>query len=164
MSYQCEVCGQTHDGLPDVGFQWPDPYFGVPESEREGRIRASTDLCVIDDEDYFIRGTILIPLRDQDYSFGIGVWVSQKRENFEAYVENFDSSSIGPFFGWLSNRLPYYEQDTWALKTMARFQGKNQRPLIDIEPSDHPLYADYSRGITLDQAWQYVHWNGHEPF
>jgi len=160
MSYQCKICGATHDGLPDIGCQWPDPYFGIPVSERAQRIRSTTDTCVIDDEDYFVRGVILIPVHGESENFGLGVWVSQKRENFEAYLENFDSPSIGPFFGWLSNRLSFYERDTWALKTMAIFQGNNQRPLIKIEPSDHPLYADCSKGITLDRAWQYVHWKG----
>jgi hypothetical protein len=158
MSYQCAICGELHDGLPDIGFEWPDPYFGVPEAERVARVRGTVDTCIIDDEDHYIRGVILIPVHGGGNHFGLGVWVSQKRENFETYVENFDSIDIGPFFGWLSNRIPFYEQDTWALKTMARFQGGKQRPLIELEPSDHPLYRDYSEGITPDRAWQYVHW------
>ena len=158
MSYQCGICGETHDELPDIGFRWPDPYFGVPEGERESRVHGTVDTCVIDNEDYFIRGVILIPVIGEGDAFGIGVWVSQKRENFETYLENFDSPDIGPFFGWLSNRIPFYEQDTWALNTMARFQGNSQRPLIDVEPSDHPLYSDYFKGITFDRAWQYAHW------
>jgi hypothetical protein len=146
MSFQCQICGAAHEGLPDIGFKWPDPYFGVPEAERSARIRGTSNICVIDDEDFFIRGVILIPILGQESVFGLGVWVSQKRENFETYMENFDSAEIGPFFGWLSNRIRFYDRDTWALKTMARFQGQNQRPLIEVEPSDHPLYRDFSEG------------------
>ena len=158
MTYQCAICGETHDGVPDIGFKWPDPYFGIPEAEREARIQGTADTCVIDAEDFFIRGVILIPVHDHDTDFGLGVWVSQKRENFEAYLEDFDSPDIGPFFGWLSNRIPFYAQDTWALKTMARFQGNNQRPVIEVEPAEHPLYSDCANGISLERAWQYVHW------
>ena len=157
MSYQCQTCGKTHEGIPDIGFEWPDPYFGVPEAERAKRIWSSQDACVIDDEDFFIRGVILIPIHGEGEALGLGVWVSQKRENFETYMKNYDTPDIGPFFGWLSNRLPFYERDTLALKTMAHFQGNKKRPLIDIEPSDHQLYVDYSGGITLDRAWQLVH-------
>jgi hypothetical protein len=149
-----------HEGLPDIGFRWPDPYFVVPEPERATRVWGTADACVIDNEDFFIRGVILIPIRDEPLKFGIGVWVSQKRENFETYMKHYDTPSIGPFFGWLSNRLPFYERDTWALKTMARFQGSGKRPLIDLEPSDHPLCVDYSSGITLDRAWSFVHSKG----
>lgn len=157
MAYRCTTCGKAHDGLPDLGYRWPDPYFGIPESERAQRIRGTTDICSIDDEDFFIRGIILMPIRDSDDAFGLGVWVSQKRENFQAYLQNFDSADIGPFFGWLCNRIPFYDEDTWALKTMAHFQGNHQRPLIKPEPSDHPLYRDFAEGITLDRAWAIVH-------
>src|SRR5689334_4914053 len=105
MAYQCRTCGAVHEGMPDIGFQWPDPYFDVPESERSDRIWGSPDACVIDDEDFFIRGVILIPIRDTEEQLGLGVWVSQKRENFETYMNNYDTPKIGPFFGWLSNRL-----------------------------------------------------------
>jgi hypothetical protein len=114
-------------------------------------------VCAIDDEHFFIRGVILVPILGGDERLGLGVWVSQKRENFLTYLDNFDTPDIGPFFGWLSNRISYYERDTFLLKTMAHFQGNNKRPLIELQPSDHPLYLDYSNGISLDKAWSIVH-------
>jgi hypothetical protein len=36
-------------------------------------------------------------------------------------------------------------------------QGGGKRPLIEPEPSEHPLYLDYSRGISLDRAWEIAH-------
>lgn len=110
MAYQCATCGEMHEGIPDVGFEWPDPYFGVPGSERERRIHGTTDTCVIDDENFFIRGVLVIPIRGENTDLGLGVWVSQKRENFEKYLANFDTPDIGPFFGWLCNRIPCYEK------------------------------------------------------
>lgn len=152
MSYRCETCGKTHDDLPDLAFRWPDPYFGIPEPERAARIKGTADLCSIDSEDYFIRGVILLPIKEHKRSVGLGVWVSQKKENFQTYVDNYDSADIGPFFGWLSNRIPFYQPDTWLLKTMAYFQGPGKRPHIAIEPSDHPLYIDYSQGVSFERA------------
>src|SRR5512145_2137938 len=43
--YRCATCGKEHDDLPDLGFRWPDPYFGVPEAERPTRIQATADTC-----------------------------------------------------------------------------------------------------------------------
>ena len=146
--------------MPDVAFRWPDPYFGVPECERSERIRGDSDACVIDEEAFYIRGVILIPIVDTADHFGIGVWVSQKRENFLTYMENYDTPDIGPFFGWLSNSIPPYVPDTWAMKTVAHFQGNNQRPLVEPEPSDHPLYKDYSQGVTIERAWSIAHARG----
>src|SRR5262245_33966975 len=99
MSYQCETCGAVHEGIPDIGLRWPDPYFGIPESERAARVWGSVDVCVIDDEDFFIRGVILLPIHATAEHLGLGVWVSQKRENFEIYMKNYDTPAIGPFFG-----------------------------------------------------------------
>jgi hypothetical protein len=157
MAYRCATCGGLHEGLPDVGYRWPDPYFDVPESERSSRVRGNSDVCAIDDRDFFIRGVVLIPIKATLDHFGVGVWVSQKRENFATYLENLDTPDIGPFFGWLSNSLPFYETSTWALKTRAIFQGKKQRPLIEIAPSEHPLYTDFSAGVSIERAWQMYH-------
>lgn len=157
MPYRCDTCGQTHDGVPDLGFRWPDPYFSIPEAERGSRVNGTPDTCVIDDDAFYIRGVILIPIVDTDKHFGLGVWVSQKAENFRTYLDHYDSAEIGPFFGWLSNSVPFYQPSTWAMKTRVHFQGGTKRPLIELAPCDHPLYLDYSRGLTLDRAWRVAH-------
>ena len=100
---------------------------------------------------------LLIPVEDYVHDFGLGVWLSQSRESFETYMENYDSAGIGPFFGWFSNSLPFYEEETLSLKAKAHFQGDNQRPLVELEPVDHPLVKDHKQGISLEQAWKYVH-------
>jgi hypothetical protein len=156
MSFRCATCDEEHEGLPQIGFEFPDPYFDVPENERGERVEVSSDMCRVDD-DYFIRGVIEIHVHDHDEPFGFGVWVSQKKENFETYADNFDSDKIGPFFGWLSTTLTCYEEDSFGLKTMAHFRGKGIRPYIEVEPTNHPLALDQQNGITLNRAWKLVH-------
>lgn len=163
MTYRCAICGQIHDDLPDLAFTWPDHYFAIPENERHDRIQGTADICRID-EYCFIRGIILIPVSDYEQDYGIGVWVSQKPENFQTYIDNFDTDAIGPFFGWLSNEIPFYEESTLNLKTRAHFQGNNQRPVIEPAPAEHRLFSDYSQGITLEKAFEYSHsYTAHEP-
>ncbi len=65
-----------------------------------------------------------MPTKETSDHFGLGVWVSQKRENFITYMENYDTADIGPFSGWMSNSISFYEVDTWAIKTMAHFQAE----------------------------------------
>ena len=156
MGYRCETCGELHDDLPDYGFAWPDYYFGVPEEEREQRISGTADTCRID-EHCFIRGVICVPITAEDKDFGLGVWVSQKPDNFQKYLDNPDSADIGPFFGWLSNRIPFYEEDTLNLQTRAVFQGRGQRPTIELAECEHQLYDDWSNGISLQQVLRMIH-------
>jgi hypothetical protein len=157
MSYRCATCGKVHDDLPDIGSNRPDQWWGVAEDERDKRIKLTSDTCVIDEQDYFIRGVIEIPIHDYPRTFGFGAWVSQKKENFMKYLDNWDSDNIGPFFGWLCTRITYYAEDTRSLKTMVHFRTGNSRPTIELEPTDHPLAIDQSEGISLDKAWEIVH-------
>jgi len=152
VSNRCATCGKIHGDLPDIGSDRPDHWWGIPEAERSSRIKLTSDTCVIDDQDYFIRGVLEIPVHDYPRNFAFGVWVSQKKQNFLKYVEYPDSKEIGPFFGWLCTRIRYYKVDTLLLKTMAHFRGEGLRPSIVLEPSDHPLALDQQNGITLDKA------------
>ena len=160
MSYQCHVCGEEHDDLPDIGADYPDPWLAIPAADRARRAKINSDLCIIDDKDHFIRAVLSIPLIDAPgENFSFGVWVSQAPHNFKTYVEHFeDSSGIGPFFGWLCTRIAYYELSTAGLKTMAHFQGGTQRPTIELEPTDHPLAFDQRNGISTAKAWDIVHY------
>jgi hypothetical protein len=161
MSYRCSVCGRDHDDMPDLGSDRPDMWWNVPQEERDRRIVLSADTCVIDSRDHFIRGVIEIPVRQQSRPFGIGVWVSQRRENFLTYLRSPGSDRIGPFFGWLCTRISYYAEDTLLLKTLAHFRGGTLRPRIELEPTDHPLAVAQREGITIEEAWRIIHHYGH---
>ena len=157
MTYRCSTCGESHDDLPDMGADRPDHWWNVPAEERDQRIELTSDTCIIDDEHFFVRGVIEIPVHDYSRRFGIGAWVSQKRENFFVYQDNLDSSEIGPFFGWLCTRVAFYEKDTLNLKTMVHFKGRGLRPSIGLEETNHPLSLDQHHGILLARAWEIVH-------
>lgn len=157
MTYICSCCGKVHDDLPDLSFDRPTYASDVPKEEFVNRVKLNEDLCILDGEHYFIRGVIKIPIHNQEETLGFGVWVSQKKENFETYLKNYDTSEIGPFFGWLSNEFIFGGVPTINLKTMAYFQGNGQRPLIELDESDHPLYIAQKNGISLDEAWKIAH-------
>ena len=157
MTYKCSVCGATHDDLPDVAHDKPYYWYTVPAEQRSLRASLTEDTCVIDDEDYFIRGVIYIPVHDYHRDFAFGSWVSQKKENFYEYLRHPDSNQIGPFFGWLSSEISFYQESTLNLKTMAHFIGGDKRPTIELEPSDHPLSVDQHEGISLSRAYEIVH-------
>ena len=156
MSYTCATCGEEHDELPAIGVS--APFHWSADYELDTNSLLTSDLCIIEARDYFIRGVIQIPIHNSDQTFDWGVWVSQKKENFELYRKHFDEGvQIGPFLGWLSTKINYYADDTINLKTMAHFSTNGTRPLIKLEPSDHPLAVQQRDGITLEEAWRIVH-------
>jgi hypothetical protein len=156
-TFRCAVCGGTHDELPAIGSSEPYYYLTVPEAERSVRTMLTSDTCVIDNQDFFIRGVIEIPILNSSGTFDFGVWVSLAQMNFHTYLANFHSDEIGPFFGWHSTEIDFYPRSTLSLKTQVHFRNDGIRPLIVLEPTDHPLARDATDGITLDRAWEIVH-------
>ena len=154
----CECCGEEHTGLPDYGFDAQIYYHEVPAEEREARCRLSDDFFVLDDSYYFVRSVLLIPIKQISESFGWGLWTSLSKQNFQRYQELWDAESPGdegPYFGWLSNKLPLYP-DTMNLKVAVHLQDRGNRPLLELEPTAHPLAIDQREGITQERAKEIV--------
>jgi hypothetical protein len=120
MRFTCSTCGRVHEGLPDISFDAPIYYARVPEGERASRSTLSSDLCVIDSSDFFARGVLEIPIKEAEDVFG---W--------------------GPWFGWLSNRLPGYP-DTLNLRTHLHLRASGWRSFS--RSSDHGCMR--ARAIT----------------
>jgi hypothetical protein len=149
--YTCATCGEEHEGLPDLAFDSPFYFATVPESERTKRAVLTSDTCVIDGEDFFVRVCLPIPIQGTQAEFVWGVWVSLSEVNFRRYMEMYrldPPESEGPYFGWLSNRLPGYPE-TLSLKTHVHLQKSGRRPRIELEPTDHLLAIHQREGIEL---------------
>src|SRR5258708_11551929 len=54
---------------------------------RSGVNFLSEDFCVLEDEHFFVRGVLLIPIIGTGTSLGYGVWSTLSRANFQIYLE-----------------------------------------------------------------------------
>lgn len=154
LSFTCSCCGELHEGLPDYAFVAPAYYDGRPDADRQETSFLDEDLCSIDGESFFIRAVLLVPVVGTDEQFGWGVWTSLSEANFKRYIELFDEADVsgeGPYFGWLSNQLPHYP-DTLSLKVDVLLQNDRQRPLLSLQPDDHPLVIDQRDGMSWERA------------
>ncbi|WP_114947733.1 DUF2199 domain-containing protein [Microvirga calopogonii] len=163
--FKCATCGEWHDGMPSFGADAPLYYYAIPEPDREDRCRLSTDTCVIDDEFFFIRGCIEIPVIGAVDPYVWGVWVSLSRKSFDEFVSIFDApdrSKFGPYFGWLSNSFLVYPESQ-NLKTNVHIREPGSRPFIELEPTDHPLAVEQRTGITVERVSEIYAAYMHEP-
>ena len=150
--FTCATCGEVHEGSPSFSYKWPHHYEVLNDDDRNEIAKISDDLCVINDEDHFIRVILEIPIHGYIDGFMWGVWVSVSEENFWKYHENFDSKEYeDTYFGWFCNVLPYYPE-TLHLKTNAHIKPGSQRPSLDLELTDHPLTIDFNNGISWERA------------
>ena len=159
-TWTCSRCSQVHEGLPlSWAFDAPIYWHWLGEAKRRTRGFCDGDFCFMTDAAgepaRFVRGTIEIPIVDAadpaEDSFVIGVWASLSERSFDEVgrAQQADGADAGPWFGWLSNRIPVYP-DTLNLQTQVRHR-QGLRPLVEIKPSDHPLAQDAS-GITVARA------------
>jgi hypothetical protein len=154
IEFTCSTCGQRHEGIPTFGWDHPIQVLDIPEEEREQRVALGTDDCIIDNEHFFVRGCLEIPVTGHDEPFTWGVWVSLSQENYERLRELFNSNerqNEPAYFGWLCAVLPGYP-DTLFLKTLVHLRPKPNRPFIELEPTDHPLSIEQRKGITMERV------------
>ena len=169
-SWICPCCGESHRGLFDVALDRPasceSDQQAIPNSELGSSDNILTeDFCVVDGEHFFVRCVLLLPIAGAPESnFGWGVWSSLSRANFDLYVESFDNdkrSDLGPWFGYFSNHLRGYP-DTFLLECIVQPQNDRQRPLIELEPTDHPLSLEQQHGITFEHILEIYAEYGHD--
>ena len=98
-----------------------------------------------------------MPIFGEPEPFIWGVWVSLSRKNFEPFLQLYPQkvrSHAGPFFGWLSASLEG-DPETENLKAIVHLRDDGRRPLVELEPTDHPLAVEQRSGISVDASARY---------
>ena len=152
--FRCAECEEWHEGMPSFGASAPSYYYSIPETEREERCLLTSETCIVDDEFFFVRGCIEIPVIGTTEPYTWGAWVSLSNKSFDEFVSTFDApnrSELGPYFGWLSTEFRVYPSPQ-NLKTHVHIREPGLRPLIELEPTDHPLAIEQRAGITVERV------------
>jgi hypothetical protein len=158
-AWTCGCCGKQFDTLP-LDIAWPAPlyWYTIPEDERARRADLTEDLCAIDNEDFFVRGVLEIPVIGLDEKFCWGVWSSVSRASVNRIIALWEEPMVEnepPCPGWLSSAITIYP-DTWHLKTLAHLRGVALRPRIELMEADHPLYREQQEGITVERVLEII--------
>jgi hypothetical protein len=167
MSYQCRCCGERHDGLP-MSYGTAAPAYWSPSLADDESSMLDEEHCIIQVEHFFIRGRLVIPVTGtaSGTEFDWGVWVSLSRDNFARSLSLWTApgrEQEPPYFGWLSTALPLYQPSTLGLKAHVHTQVVGKRPLVALEPTDHPLAVEQRTGITLARVQEIAETLLHPP-
>ncbi|MFI9812454.1 DUF2199 domain-containing protein [Saccharothrix variisporea] len=153
-SYLCSCCDRLHPG-PPFGYGAPAPAFWHDGLADDPDSILAEEQCVIGGEHHFVRARLVLPVVDADEDFEWGVWVSLSPANAARAAQLWDDPARvaePPYFGWLSTDLPGYDPGTLNLKTMVHTQEVGVRPLVELEPTDHPLAVEQRGGITVERV------------
>ena len=154
--YICKNCGQEHDDWPALAYSSPTFYNDLSDTDKESIAELSSDFCVIkhpDQTDRFIRCSLTQKVNDHCEELQYGLWVSLSEKSFQDYADNFNNDNHETkYFGWLSNKLPDYEDTTKIPTTVFTKTGNNRPEIIPHEDFDHQFVKDYYNGITKKEA------------
>jgi hypothetical protein len=156
--YICCTCGKSHEGLPfSFAADFPDAYGNLSHDEREARAIVGTDQCIIDQQQFFLRGCLEIPIAGHSERFLWGLWASVWEKDFEEIGDCWElqgrEKTHGPFKGRLANSIKDYPE-TLNLKLKIVLQAFGTRPLFYIEESEHPLAQEQEYGISYQRAME----------
>ena len=131
----------------------------IPENEFKQRVDLTSDVCFVDDQHFFVRGHIEIPIHDDPKPLAFSVWSSLNKHSMVHMYERWDDperASDPPYFGWLCSRIPIYP-NTLHLKLSVQSRAPGSTPLFTVEPTEHPLALDQHNGITSERWHQIAH-------
>ena len=153
---KCATCGQVHTGLLlSFAADSPDMYANMNRDDRDTRCFRGSDQYIIDQQWFFIRGCLEIPIIGSDEVFLWGLWASVREEVFDEIEDCWElharENSRGPFKGRLANSLAEYPE-TLNLKVKILLQPVGTRPLFLVEESTHQLALEQAQGISRDRA------------
>lgn len=166
LRWKCSSCEEWHTG-PLLDLTYDSPYYWTSEHQEEsdrarllpswskGRPKTILDenYCAINDEDFFIRGIISLPIIGASEAFRWGIWGSLSRENFEKMLEMHEDPKrieLPPMFSWLSSQISDYP-DTLNLKMYAHMREIGSKPDFELELTDHPLAREFHYGISPER-------------
>ena len=133
MSFICKTCGKEHDEWPpDFAFGRPDEVFALPADERATRARESDDFCMLDENRFFIRTVLHIPLHERSgEQWGLGLWVEVSEANGRRYYELYDvdASNEPGFTGRIANAVAYFP-DSLGAEVQVKLGPASKRPTL----------------------------------
>ncbi len=156
----CPTCSELVPEIPlCYGADAPWRLLGVTDAEFKARVDLTADQCVIDEEHFFIRGHIILPIVGSSETFAWSVWCSLSKKSFlHACDRWFNPERVNDarYFGWLTSRLPCYA-DTLHLKTSVQSRAVGVVPAVTLEPSDHPLAVEHREGVAMSRIREFAH-------
>ena len=154
--WRCANCGEEHRDVP-LDFATDRPYaYEQLDAESRERAHLTTELCVIDNRWFFVRGVIEVPILGSDLRFRWGTWCSVSEKSHRVIYDNWDHPDLDrfpPVFGWLNTRLPLYP-DTLNMKVSIQLRSGNRRPVFTLEPTEHPLALEQRCGISVKRLYE----------
>jgi hypothetical protein len=141
---------------PPMGYGAPEPDLAgdVPEDDKGDRVVNDGESCVVDDREFFLKGSIEIPVIGLADPFVWTVWAKLSEEDFVRSLDQWHEparAEEAPVNARLGTALPVYPP-TLDLPIRVHTRAVGKRPRIEIVSTHHPLTVEQRDGITLERV------------
>lgn len=155
----CLHCGKEHPGKFSFAADFPDPYANLKRDDRDARAAIGSDQCIVDGDQFYLRGCIELPIVGSDDVFLWGVWARVHEKDYDIIAEFWEiegrERKIGPFKGRLANSLSIYP-GTINMKLQILIEPVGVRPRFVLEEPKHPFSIEQRAGLTIEKAREYA--------
>jgi hypothetical protein len=150
------ACGRTEVPV-DFAANWPHRYLAIPVEQRAARCHLKSHICVIDGKEFFVRSRLEIPVLNGPRPFVWGVWASLDEASYKQITRPSDNCSDEKpsYSSWLCTSIPTYPE-TLNLKAQVYIRPLIQRPVMELDSSEHLLALEQRNGITLTRVGEIV--------
>jgi len=163
---KCSCCDKM---LPanqmELTFGLPDEIFSLSKKDREERTEGCTDLYILDDNRFFVRGLLPLPIKNQN-DYCLGAWAEISEKDFER-IEDLWDTDVGAdeprIKATLSNSMPY-TLSNGLTELEIQLQDSKSRPLFYVTSTSCTLYEEQSKGITAHRAYEYTTYTKKDKF
>jgi hypothetical protein len=147
----CAACGHedTHDDY-ECWFRHPDAVFNLSERARTSRVRGNGNWCVLDEQRYYFRAMLPIPVDGRIHPYYFGVWIEVEYFMFTLMLNQLlqeDKSKALPCGGWIANDIPGYSC-TYGLRGSLLPLVHTTAPIFTLSQSEHLLYDEQRFGVS----------------
>jgi hypothetical protein len=155
----CSVCGRSHSRAEsELIFRRPDAVHVLSVEEREKRCQLTADIAILDEERFFLRGLLSVPVIGRSRYYNMGVWGEVSEQAFARVYELWtdpNQASEPRISASLANCLPLIK-NTLGLGLQIQLTGPKTRPQFYVTDTDHPLYREQTSGIDEHRALEYT--------
>jgi hypothetical protein len=153
VGFTCSVCGEYHaERLLDVRLGLPDAIHVLDEGQRRARAWLADDFAVLDEERFFVRGLLQLPIPELEAYFGYGAWLEVDRDAFTRLLEHWHNpEQFTPAKGTLANELSPYHGTTGAPATL-RATSATSLPELTLDDDAHLLGREQRGGISAARS------------
>jgi hypothetical protein len=153
MPFVCSVCGEHHDErLLDIRLGLPDVIHALDTDARMQRAWLADDFAVLDDERFFVRGLLELPVPGLEDRFAYGTWVEVAISDFQQLMRHWhDEEQFAAVRCTLANELEPY-RGTVGLRATLRATAADRLPAVELSDAPHELVSAQRHGISVRRS------------